>query len=219
MERPRMTMTAARLDQLAIDTIRTLAIDGVQRANSGPPGAPMGMAPLAYAARDRAPGGARPPGPLGQGIANAVGMAVAARRLAGEFNRPGHTIVDHRTYVICSDGDLQEGVSAEAASLAGHLRLGELIVLYDDNRIQLDGPTSMAWSEDVLARFDAYAWHTQRVDDGNDVEAVAAAVTAAQADPRPSLTAGRTHIGHGAPPKRDPQNGHGAPLGPDEVRL
>jgi len=276
-----MTMTAARLDQLAIDTIRTLAIDGVQRANSGHPGAPMGMAPMAYVLwtralryaptdpdwpdRDRfvlsaghasmllyallhltgfdlpleelerfrqwgsrtpghpewglAPGVEATTGPLGQGIANAVGMAIAARRLAGEFNRPGHTIVDHRTYVICSDGDLQEGVSAEAASLAGHLRLGELIVLYDDNRIQLDGPTSMAWSEDVLARFDAYAWHTQRVDDGNDVEAVAAAVTAAQADPRPSLIAVRTHIGYGSPNKQDSQKAHGAPLGPDEVRL
>ena len=276
-----MTMTAARLDQLAIDTIRTLAIDAVQRANSGHPGAPMGMAPMAYVLwtralryaptdpdwpdRDRfvlsaghasmllyallhltgfdlpleelerfrqwgsrtpghpewglAPGVEATTGPLGQGIANAVGMAIAARRLAGEFNRPGHTIVDHRTYVICSDGDLQEGVSAEAASLAGHLRLGELIVLYDDNRIQLDGPTSMAWSEDVLARFDAYAWHTQRVDDGNDVEAVAAAVTAAQADPRPSLIAVRTHIGYGSPNKQDSQKAHGAPLGPDEVRL
>ena len=276
-----MTMTAARLDQLAIDTIRTLAIDAVQRANSGHPGAPMGAAPMAYVLwtrylrhapsrpdwfdRDRfvlsaghasmllyallhltgfdlpleelerfrqwgsrtpghpewglAPGVEATTGPLGQGIANAVGMAIAARRLAGEFNRPGHTIVDHRTYVICSDGDLQEGVSAEAASLAGHLRLGELIVLYDDNRIQLDGPTSMAWSEDVLARFDAYAWHTQRVDDGNDVEAVAAAVTAAQADPRPSLIAVRTHIGYGSPNKQDSQKAHGAPLGPDEVRL
>ncbi len=276
-----MTMTAARLDQLAIDTIRTLAIDGVQRANSGHPGAPMGMAPMAYVLwtrtmrfaptdpdwpdRDRfvlsaghasmllyallhltgfdlpleelehfrqwgsrtpghpewglAPGVEATTGPLGQGIANAVGMAIAARRLAAEFNRPGHTIVDHRTYVICSDGDLQEGVSAEAASLAGHLRLGKLIVLYDDNRIQLDGPTSMAWSEDVLARFDAYAWHTQRVDDGNDVEAVAAAVTAAQADPRPSLVAVRTHIGYGSPNKQDSQKAHGAPLGPDEVRL
>jgi len=253
----------------------------VQRANSGHPGAPMGMAPMAYVLwtralryaptdpdwpdRDRfvlsaghasmllyallhltgfdlpleelerfrqwgsrtpghpewglAPGVEATTGPLGQGIANAVGMAIAARRLAGEFNRPGHTIVDHRTYVICSDGDLQEGVSAEAASLAGHLRLGELIVLYDDNRIQLDGPTSMAWSEDVLARFDAYAWHTQRVDDGNDVEAVAAAVTAAQADPRPSLIAVRTHIGYGSPNKQDSQKAHGAPLGPDEVRL
>ena len=109
-------------------------------------------------------------GPLGQGFSNAVGMAIAERRLAAEFDRPGHDIIDHRTWVLCSDGDLQEGITAEAASLAGHLRLGRLVVLYDDNDVQLDGPTSMAWSEDVLARFDAYGWHTQRVADGNDLD-------------------------------------------------
>ena len=128
-------------------------------------------------------------------------------------------MVDHRTYGICSDGDLQEGIASEAASLAGHLRLGKLIFLYDDNHIQLDGPTSMAWDEDVLARFDAYDWHTQRVADGNDLAAIAAALDAARADPRPSLIAVRTHIGYGSPHKQDTQKAHGSPLGADEVRL
>jgi transketolase len=158
-------------------------------------------------------------GPLGQGFANAVGMAVAERRLASEFNRPGHDIVDHRTFVIASDGDLQEGIASEAASLAGHLQLGKLIVLYDDNHIQLDGPTAMAFSEDVPGRFDAYGWHTQRIGDGNDLPAIEAAVAAAVADRRPSLIAVRTHIGFGSPNKQDSQKAHGAPLGPDEVRL
>ena len=146
-------------------------------------------------------------------------MAIAERRLAAEFNRPGHDVIDHRTYGICSDGDLQEGISAEAASLAGHLRLGKLVFLYDDNHVQLDGPTTMAWDEDVLERFDAYHWHTQRVEDGNDIAAIASAIEAAQADPRPSLIAVRTHIGFGSPNKQDSQKAHGAPLGPDEVRL
>ncbi|HEX4897876.1 MAG TPA: transketolase, partial [Candidatus Limnocylindrales bacterium] len=269
------------LEQLAINTIRTLSIDGVQRANSGHPGAPMGAAPMAFTLwtrflrhaptdphwpdRDRfvlsaghasmllysllhltgydlalddleafRQWGSRTPGhpehgltagveattgPLGQGFANAVGMAIAERRLAGEFNRPDHAIVDHRTYVIASDGDLQEGIASEAASLAGHLRLGRLIVLYDDNHIQLDGPTAMAWSEDVLERFDAYGWHTGRVDDGNDTTAIAAAIEAALADDRPSLIAVRTHIGFGSPNRQDTQKAHGAPLGEDEVRL
>jgi transketolase len=276
-----MTMTGDRLEQLAIDTIRTLAIDGVQRANSGHPGAPMGVAPMAYVLwtrvmryaptdptwpdRDRfvlsaghasmllyallhltgfdlpldqlerfrqwgsrtpghpewrlTPGVEATTGPLGQGLANAVGMAIAERRLAAEFGRPGHEIVDHRTYAICSDGDLQEGIASEAASLAGHLRLGRLTVLYDDNHVQLDGPTSMAWSEDVAARFDAYGWHTQRVADGNDVQAIAAAIAAAEADPRPSLIAVRTQIGYGSPNKQDSQKAHGSPLGVEEVRL
>jgi transketolase len=158
-------------------------------------------------------------GPLGQGITNAVGMAIAERRMAAEFDRDGHAIVDHRTYVIASDGDLQEGIASEACSLAGHLRLGKLIVLYDDNHIQLDGPTAMAWSEDAVARFDAYGWHTQRVADGNDLEAIEAAIAAARDDARPSLIAVRTHIGFGSPNKQDSQKAHGAPLGPDEVRL
>ena len=158
-------------------------------------------------------------GPLGQGLTNAVGMAIAERRLAFEFNRDEHSIVDHWTYVIASDGDLQEGIASEASSLAGHLRLGKLIVLYDDNGIQLDGPTSMAWSEDVPKRFDAYGWHTQRVADGNDIAAIAAAIETARAEERPSLIAVKTHIGFGSPNKQDSQKAHGAPLGPDEVRL
>ncbi len=276
-----MTRTAEQLDRLAIDTIRTLAIDGVQQANSGHPGAPMGMAPMAYTLwtrflrhapthpdwpdRDRfvlsaghasmllyallhltgydlsmdelqhfrqwgsrtpghpefgvTPGVEATTGPLGQGVANAVGMAIAERRLAAEFNRPGHDVIHHWTYAICSDGDLQEGIASEAASLAGHLRLGRLVLLYDDNHIQLDGPTSMSFSEDVPARFAAYGWHTQRVGDGNDVAAIDEAIRAAREDDRPSLVAVRTHIGFGSPNKQDSQKAHGAPLGPDEVRL
>ena len=276
-----MTAVTPDLDRLAIDTIRTLSIDGVQQANSGHPGAPMGAAPMAYVVwtrflqhapahpdwpdRDRfvlsaghasmllysllhltgydvtmddlksfrqwgsrtpghpehglTPGVEATTGPLGQGLTNAVGMAIAERRLASEFNRGDRAIVDHRTYVIASDGDLQEGIASEACSLAGHLRLGKLIVLYDDNGIQLDGPTAMAWSEDRLERFDAYGWHTQQVDDGNDVDAIERAIDAAIADDRPSLIAVRTHIGFGSPNKQDSQKAHGAPLGPDEVRL
>ncbi|HET9851548.1 MAG TPA: transketolase [Candidatus Limnocylindrales bacterium] len=272
---------APTLEQLAINTIRTLSIDGVQKANSGHPGAPMGAAPMAFvlwtrhlrfspddphwADRDRfvlsaghasmllysllhltgydlpleqleqfRQWGSRTPGhpeygltagveattgPLGQGFANAVGMAIAERRLALEFNRPDHAIIDHRTFVLASDGDLQEGIASEAASLAGHLRLGKLLVLYDDNHIQLDGPTDMAWSEDVLKRFDAYGWGTARVQDGNDLEAIDAAIKAGLEDGRPSLIAVRTHIGYGSPNKQDTQKAHGSPLGPDEVRL
>ena len=272
---------SAELDRLAVATIRTLAIDAVQKANSGHPGAPMGAAPMAYVLwtrflrhaplqprwpdRDRfvlsaghasmllyallhltgydlpleelqrfrqwgsrtpghpefglTPGVEATTGPLGQGLASAVGMAIAERRLAEEFGRPGHPVIDHRTYVLCSDGDLQEGIAAEAASLAGHLKLGRLICLWDDNRIQLDGPTAMAWSEDVPARFTAYGWHTLRVEDGNDLGAIEAAIAAAGADDRPSLIAVRTHIGFGSPNKQDSQKAHGAALGPDEVRL
>ncbi|MBI2778039.1 MAG: transketolase [Chloroflexi bacterium] len=269
------------LEQLAINTIRTLSIDGVQKANSGHPGAPMGAAPMAYVLwtrflrhapadphwpdRDRfvlsaghasmllysllhltgydvtlddlksfrqwgsrtpghperglTPGVEATTGPLGQGLTNAVGMAIAERRLAAEFNRPGHDVVDHWTYVLASDGDLQEGIASEAASLTGHLRLARLVVLYDDNHIQLDGPTDMAWSEDVLQRFDAYGWQTQRVDDGNDTAAIEAAIEHARDDDRPSIIAVRTHIGFGSPNKHDSQKAHGSPLGEDEVRL
>ena len=276
-----MPTATETLDRLAIDTIRTLSIDGVQQANSGHPGAPMGAAPMAYTLwtrflrhapshpdwpdRDRfvlsaghasmllysllhltgydvslddlksfrqwgsrtpghpeyglTPGVEATTGPLGQGFANAVGMAIAEARLAAEFNRDGHDIVDHWTYTLCSDGDLQEGIASEAASLAGHLRLRKLVALYDDNHIQLDGPTSMAWSEDVVARFEAYGWHAVRVEDGNDIEAIAAAIEEARADDRPSLIAVRTHIGFGSPNKQDTQKAHGSPLGPDEVRL
>ena len=276
-----MAAVTTDLDRLAVDTIRTLSIDGVQQANSGHPGAPMGAAPMAYVLwtrflrhapthpdwpdRDRfvlsaghasmllysllhltgydlpldelmrfrqwgsrtpghpesglTPGVEATTGPLGQGFANAVGMAIAERRLAYEFNRDGHDIVDHWTYVIASDGDLQEGIASEAASLAGHLRLRKLVVLYDDNHIQLDGPTSMAWSEDVPKRFEAYGWHASRVEDGNDLDAVEAAIREAREDDRPSLIAVRTHIGFGSPNKQDSQKAHGSPLGPDEVRL
>ena len=275
-----MTQSADGLDQLAIDTIRTLSMDAVQKANSGHPGAPMGMAPMAYTLwtrfmrhaptdpqwpnRDRfvlsaghasmllysllhltgygltledlesfrqwgslTPGHPEhghtrgveaTTGPLGQGFANGVGMAIAQRRLATEFNRPGHTLIDHFVYVICSDGDLQEGITAEAASLAGHLRLGKLIYLYDDNHIQLDGPTALAFSDKTLERFDSYGWHTVQVEDGNDVAEIGAAIEAARGDERPSLIAVRTHIGFGAPTKHDSQKAHGSPLGEEEVR-
>ena len=275
-----MTEVARDLDQLSIDTIRTLSMDAVQKANSGHPGAPMGAAPMAYVLwtrhlrhaptdpswpnRDRfvlsaghasmllysllyltgygltieelqnfrrwgsrtpghpergmTPGVEVTTGPLGQGFANGVGMAIAQSHLAAEFNRPDNAILDHYVYAICSDGDLQEGIASEAASLAGHLRLGKLVYLYDDNHIQLDGPTSMAFDENVLERFDAYGWQTSRVEDGNDVGAIDAAIAAAKADERPSLIAVRTHIGYGAPTKHDSSKSHGSALGEEEVR-
>jgi len=156
-------------------------------------------------------------GPLGQGFANAVGMAIAKRFRAARFNTPQHAVIDHRIYVLCSDGDMMEGVASEAASLAGHLQLGELIYLYDDNHISLDGPTEDSFTEDVVARFDAYGWHTQRID-GTDVAAIDSAITQAQQDSRPSLIACRTHIGWGSPNKQDTAKAHGSPLGPDEVK-
>ncbi|HEX7127220.1 MAG TPA: transketolase, partial [Thermodesulfobacteriota bacterium] len=158
-------------------------------------------------------------GPLGQGFGNAVGLAMGETILAARFNRDGHTPVDYRVYVIASDGDMMEGVASEAASLAGHLRLGRLIVLYDDNHISIEGETSLAFSEDVTARFEAYGWHTQRVADGNDLAAIDRAIEAAKADPRPSLIAVRTHIGFGSPNKQDTAEAHGAPLGKAEVAL
>jgi len=159
-------------------------------------------------------------GPLGQGFANGVGMAISERFLAAHFNRPGHNIVDHFTYGICSDGDLMEGVSHEAASLAGHLKLGKLIYLYDDNRISIDGSTDLAFTENRTARFEAYGWHAQEVRDGNDLEAVAEAIQAAQVEThRPSIVAVHTHIGYGSPNKQDTASVHGEPLGPDETRL
>jgi transketolase len=271
---------AEDLAQRSIDTIRTLAMDAVQRANSGHPGMPMGMAPVAYLLfrevmhydpadpawpdRDRfvlsaghgsmllygalhLAGFERPTlddlqafrqwgsvtpghpeshelrgvetttGPLGQGVANGIGMALAAERLAAEFDQPGHELIRHRIYGIVSDGDLMEGVASEAASLAGHLRLGRLVYLWDDNRITIDGSTELAFSEDVLARFDAYGWHTQRVSDGNDLAALRRAVMVAQDDPRPSLIAVRTTIGHGSPNKAGTAKVHGSPLGEEEV--
>lgn len=157
-------------------------------------------------------------GPLGQGISNAVGMAMAEAHLAARFNRPGHTVVDHYTYVITTDGDLMEGVASEACSLAGHLGLGKLIALYDDNRISLAGSTAITFTEDVGQRFEAYGWQVQHVADGNNVEALAQAINAARADAtRPSLICVRTTIGYGSPHKQDTYEAHGSPLGPDEV--
>jgi len=270
------------LDKLCIDAIRTLAMDAVERAKSGHPGAPMGQAPIAYAlwtrhlrhdpadptwpGRDRfvlscghasmllysvlylagydltlddlidfrqweskTPGhpefGATPgvettTGPLGQGVGNAVGMALAAAHLAVRFNRPGHDILTQRVYFLASDGDLMEGISHEAASLAGHLGLGNLIGFYDDNRITIDGPTTLTFSEDVPCRFEAYGWHVQRVEDGNDLDALDRAIVAAQQETnRPSLILVRTHIAFGSPNKQDTAASHGAPLGEEEVLL
>jgi len=156
-------------------------------------------------------------GPLGQGFANGVGMAMAERFLAARFNRPGRTIVDHFTYAIVSDGDLMEGISHEAASLAGHLKLGKLIYLYDDNRITIEGATSLAWSDDTRRRFEAYGWHVQQVD-GDDLEAVTGAIAHARETlDRPSLIAARTHIGHGSPNRQDSAKAHGEPLGEEEL--
>ena len=158
-------------------------------------------------------------GPLGQGLGNAVGMAIAEAHLAARFNRPGHTIVDHHTYVLASDGDLMEGVGAEACSLAGHLGLGKLVVLYDDNRVSLAGSTSICFSEDVAGRFAACGWHVERVPDGNDIDAVAKAIEQARGErARPSLLVVRTHIGYGAPHKQDTFEVHGSPLGEEELR-
>ena len=268
-------------DQLCINTIRTLAMDAVQKANSGHPGLPMGAAAMAYVLwtrflrhhptnpswpnRDRfilsaghgcmllysllhltgydlpldelkrfrqwgsrtpghseyglTPGVETTTGPLGQGFGNGVGMAIAERFLANHFNRPGYRIVDHYVYAIVSDGDLMEGISSEAASLAGHLGLGKLIYLYDDNRITIDGSTSLAFTENVGQRFEAYGWHVQRVD-GNDLKEVEAALSAAQAaTERPSLIIARTHIAYGSPNKQDTAEAHGAPLGEEEIKL
>ncbi|PDT46583.1 transketolase [Sinorhizobium fredii] len=269
-------MTAGSFRDLA-NAIRVLSIDGVEAANSGHPGMPMGMADAAavlfsrhlkfdasepdWADRDRfvlsnghgsmllysllyltgneemtvdeirnfRQWGSKTPGhpeyghtqgvetttgPLGQGIASAVGMAIAERRLAEEF---GAHLVDHHTYVFCGDGCLMEGVGQEAASLAGHLRLGKLIVLYDDNAITIDGSTAIAFSEDVPARFDAYGWHTQRVD-GHDAEAIDLAISNAKTEAtRPSLIALKTIIGYGSPSKAGKSSAHGAPLGECEA--
>jgi len=270
----------ANVRRLAANVVRGLSMDGVQKANSGHPGMPMGMADAAVALwtsgfsfdpsdpawpnRDRfvlsaghgsmllysllhltgfdltledlksfrqwqsrtpghpehglTPGVETTTGPLGQGLSNAVGMALAERCLAARFNRPGLALVDHYTYVIAGDGDLMEGVTHEASSLAGHLGLGKLIVLYDDNGISIDGPTSLTFSEDVAKRYEAYGWHVQHVD-GHAAAAVEAALAAARAETtRPSLIACRTHIGFGSPNRQDSSKAHGEPLGEDEVR-
>jgi transketolase len=269
------------IDEININTIRLLAADAVQAAESGHPGMPMGMAAPAYVLwsrflrhnpgnplwpnRDRfilsaghgsmllyallhlsgyelsldelrrfrqwgsmtpghperglTPGVETTTGPLGQGFGNGVGMAIAERYLAHLFNRPGHGVVDHYTYAIVSDGDLMEGVASEAASLAGHLRLGKLIYLYDDNGISIEGSTDLSFTEDVPMRFRAYGWQVQAVD-GLDLPGIEEAIHAAQAErERPSLIAVKTHIGYGSPNKQDTAAAHGEPLGADEVRL
>lgn len=268
------------VDQLCINTIRMLSVDGVQKANSGHPGLPMGAAAMAYTLwsrhlkhnpsnpnwpdRDRfvlsgghgsmliysllhlygyplsldelksfRQWGSRTPGhpeyrhtagvecttgPLGQGFSTAVGMAIAEAHLAARYNTDAHRVVDHFTYVLASDGDLMEGVSSEAASLAGHLGLGKLICLYDSNNISLAGAAALSFSEDVNARFAAMGWHVQTVEDGNDVAALDAAISAAKAEAdRPSIITVKTIIGFGSPNKAGTAESHGSPLGPDEV--
>ena len=276
-----MSTTVQPIDDLCINTIRTLSIDAVQKANSGHPGMPLGAAPMAYVLwtrhlrhnptnpkwpdRDRfvlsaghasmllysllfltgydltmddikqfrqwgsrtpghpeygvVPGVEVTTGPLGQGLGNAVGLAIAERWLAATFNRPGHEVVNHHTYVMASDGDMMEGVAAEAASIAGQFRLGRLIVLYDANQITLSASADVTFTEDVGARFQAYGWHVEHID-GMDIAAVDAALTKAKAiDDRPSLIVARTHIGYGSPHKHDTFQAHGEPLGVEEVRL
>ena len=157
---------------------------------------------------------------MGQCLGNAVGMAIAEVALAARFNRPGHTIVDHYTYVLASDGDLEEGISSEAGSEAGHLRLGKLIVLYADNHITIEGSTELAFTENRMARFAAFGWHVQRIENSNDVDEIADALEAARQETgRPSLIQVRTHIGFGSPHKQDTAAAHGEPLGLEEVRL
>ncbi len=270
------------LDQLCINTIRFLAVDAVQKANSGHPGLPMGAAPMAYVLwtrfmhydplkphwpnRDRfvlsaghgsmllysllhltgynlplselqqfRQWGSRTPGhpeyglvdgietttgPLGQGFGNGVGMGIAEKYLAAHFNRPGHEIINYKIYAIASDGDLMEGVASEAASLAAHLGLNNLIYFYDDNHISIEGSTHLAFTEDRGARFEAYGWFVQRLPDGNDLEAIDAAIRAAQAETeRPSIIMIRTHIGYGSPNKQDTAEAHGSALGEEEVKL
>jgi transketolase len=273
---------SSRLDQLCINSIRMLSVDAVEKAKSGHPGAPMGLAPSAYVLwtrflkhhprnpswpdRDRfvlsaghgsmllysllyltgydlsldqikqfrqwgsqtpghperglTPGVETTTGPLGQGFGNGVGTAMAEAYLAARYNRPGCEIFDHFTYGIVSDGDLMEGVASEAASLAGHLKLGKLIYLYDNNHISLAASTELTFTEDCARRFEAYGWHTQAVDDGNDLDAVDRALHAARVETaRPSLILVRTHIGYGSPGKQDTFEAHGAPLGEEEARL
>lgn len=263
----------------AINTLRFLSADGVQKANSGHPGLPMGTAAVAFtiwtkhlkfdpqnpdwADRDRfilsgghgsmllysllhltgykvslddlknfrqwdsitpghpeygfTPGVDTTTGPLGQGLSNGVGMAIAEAHLAAEFNKPDQKIVDHYVYGIVTDGDLQEGVASEAASLAGHLKLGKIIYCYDDNRISIDGSTSLSFTEDRAKRFEAYGWHVSFVADGNDVDEIDKAIQAAKLDPRPSLIVCRTHIGFGMPNRQDTAKAHGEPPGDDEL--
>ena len=275
-------MADQALDQLCINTIRFLAVDSVQKAKSGHPGAPLGAAPMAYALWDRflkhnpndptwpnrdrfvlscghasallysllhltgydlpmdelkqfrqwgsktpghpehglTPGVEATTGPLGQGFGNAVGMALAERWLAGQYNRPGYEIIDHHTYAIVSDGDLQEGIASEAASMAGTLGLGKLIMLYDDNDISIEGDTDITFRENVVERFQAYGWHVIGPIEGMDVENVATALTAAKTETgKPSIIVCRTVIGYGSPNKAGKGSAHGDPLGEEEVGL
>jgi len=275
-------MAAAKIDNLCINTMRFLAVDAVQKANSGHPGAPMGAAPMAYVLWDRflkhnpndpkwpdrdrfilsaghasmmlyallyltgynlpleelkqfrqwesktpghpeyglVPGVEATTGPLGQGFANGVGMAITERWLAQHYNRPGHEIINHYTYALVSDGDLMEGVSSEAASLAGTLRLGKIIYLYDDNNISIEGNTDITFTENVGQRFQAYGWHVIGPIDGMDTSAVNRAIQMAQSESgRPSLIICRTIIGYGSPNKAGSASTHGEPLGEEEVRL
>jgi transketolase len=268
------------VDSLAVTTIRTLAMDAVEHANSGHPGAPMGLAPLGYMLftrhlahdpatpewpnRDRfvlsaghasmllyallhltgydlslddlkafrqfesrtpghpeqfmTPGVDTTTGPLGQGVGNGVGFAIAEQLLAARFNRPGYEIVDHRTWVIASDGDMMEGIASEASSLAGHLGLSKLVVCYDDNLITLDGPADWSFSEDVAVRYAAYGWRVLDVSDANDLDELDRVLKeAATPDGRPTLIRVPSTIGYGAPTKANTASAHGAPLGPDEV--
>ena len=273
---------AIDIDTLCVNTIRTLAIDAIQKANSGHPGAPMGLAPAAYVLltrilkhnpknpdwldRDRfilsgghasmllysilyltgydldlddlkafrqmdsktpghpefghTAGVETTTGPLGQGFANAVGMAMAERHLASVYNRDGHDIIDHYTYVMCGDGDMMEGISSEAASLAGHLGLSRLVCIYDDNKISIEGSTEITFTENVAQRFTAYNWHVLTVADGNDLKAIEDALIKAKSETeRPTLIILTTEIAYGSPNKQGSADAHGAPLGAEEVCL
>src|ERR1700742_3845268 len=272
-------MPTTDLDLLAINTIRTLSMDAVQKADSGHPGTPMALAPIGYVLftrtmrhdpgdpswpnRDRfvlscghasmllysclylsgydlgledlkqfrqwesrtpghpeygyTPGVETTTGPLGQGIGNAVGMAVAEAHLAATFNKGDNKIVDHYTYFICSDGDLMEGISDEACSFAGHFKLGKLIGFYDDNRITIDGSTDLTFTADTAKRFEAYGWQVLHISDVNDLDQIEKAIADAQADTsRPTLVVTRTHIGYGSP-KQDSEKAHGEALGKDNI--
>ncbi len=277
-----MKLKIKTLEQQGINTVRILAADAVQKANSGHPGTPMGLAPVGHILwsesmnynprnpewenRDRfilscghacmlqysflyltgysialddikkfrqlhsktaghpeyglLPGIEVTTGPLGQGFANGVGFAIAQKYLAARYNKPDFEIFNYKIYTLCSDGDMMEGISSEAASIAGHLQLGNMIYLYDDNHITIEGNTNIAFDEDLVQRFEAYGWHVQVLADGNDLDALSAAIKNAQKETqRPSLIKVRTHIGYGSPNKEDTAAAHGSPLGESEVKL
>ncbi|MGZ3765261.1 MAG: transketolase [Mucilaginibacter sp.] len=277
-----MDSTTKSIEQLSIDTVRILSIDGVQKANSGHPGTPMSIAPMGHVLwsqfmhynakspnwpnRDRfilsaghasmfqysflyllgydltlddlknfrqlhsktaghpeyglLDGVEVTTGPLGQGFANGIGFAIAQKHLAARYNKPGFDLFNYKIYAICSDGDMMEGVTSAAASLAGHLELGNIIYLYDDNHISIEGDTDITFNEDVAKRFEAYGWHVQIVDDGNDVNALSNAIHNAKIEvSKPSLIKVRTHIAYGSPNKVDTAGAHGSPLGADEIKL